>query len=304
VTSAKVMPVGWTREGPIFPPVTSGQPDSLRAFRPWVVEEGDGALHMWYSGHDGTTWRILEASRPPAGEWDRLGVAIDAGFAGDTDDYGVESPCVVLTPGGYLMAYAGSDGEVTRLHMATSDDGHRWVSQGTIMQRGTEDVIGASDPCLLVTAERWWLFFSGNDGSPEGGRASVVAAVSPSGASWDRLGVVLEPEESELAASHPCVLDLSRTFYMFYASDDGRRVAVELATSRDGISWHRRGTTLGPGGEGPDGRSAHSPCVVRLRDGSVHMWYSGLRPDDTELAYRICSAKFVGPWTAELSGGD
>jgi hypothetical protein len=48
----------------------------------------------------------------------RLGVAIDAGFAGDTDDYGVESPCVVKTPGGYLMAYAGFDGDVTRLHMA------------------------------------------------------------------------------------------------------------------------------------------------------------------------------------------
>ena len=91
---------------------------------------------MWYSGHDGTTGRILAAVQPPGGPWERLGVAIDAGFAGDSDEYGVESPCVVPTPGGYLMTYAGFDGEVTRLHMATSEEGRSWTAQGTIMQRG------------------------------------------------------------------------------------------------------------------------------------------------------------------------
>jgi predicted GH43/DUF377 family glycosyl hydrolase len=88
---------------------------------------------MWYSGHDGTSGRILTALRRPDGAWERLGVAIDAGFAGDSDQYSVESPCVVRTPGGYLMTYAGFDGEATRLHMATSDDGRRWTAQGTIM---------------------------------------------------------------------------------------------------------------------------------------------------------------------------
>ncbi|HEV8681831.1 MAG TPA: hypothetical protein VGS09_03505 [Actinomycetota bacterium] len=65
----------------------------MRAFRPWVLEEDDGTLRMWYGGHDGTTWRILEALKPPGGVWKRLGVAIDGGFAGDSDLYGVESPC-------------------------------------------------------------------------------------------------------------------------------------------------------------------------------------------------------------------
>jgi hypothetical protein len=298
------MPIGWMREGPIFPRSTSGEPDSLRAFRPWVLEENDGTLRMWYGGHDGTTWRILEALKPPGGVWKRLGVVIDAGFAGDSDLYGVESPCVVKTPGGYLMAYAGSDGEATRLHMATSPDGRAWDPHGTIMQRGTEDVLGASHPCLVVTAERWWLFFSGYDGSRNGRRANVVGAVSPTGASWDRLGIVLEPEEDELAVSHPCVLDLSRTFYMFYASDDGRQVRVDLATSEDGASWERRGTTLNPSGRDPDGLSAHSPCLVRLNDGSLRMWYSGLQLNDIELAYQICSASFVGSKLAELRGDE
>ena len=91
---------------------------------------------------------------------------------------------MVKTPGGYLMVYAGFDGDVTRLHMATSLDGRQWVGQGTIMQRGPEDAVGASHPCLVMAGERWWLFFTGYDGSKNNRRAAVLAAVSQSGASW------------------------------------------------------------------------------------------------------------------------
>jgi len=105
------------------------------------------------------------------------------------------------------------------------------------------------------------------------------------------VGTVLTPDEGELAVSHPCVLDISGTFRMFYASDDGRRVEIALATSADGLSWDRRGTVLAPSGEGPDGLTVHAPCVVRLHDGSFRMWYSGLAVGDANLAYRICSAR-------------
>ncbi len=124
------MVVDWIREGEVSLPRTPGEPDSLRAWRPWVLEEADGTLRMWYTGSDGTTSRILTAVRPPGGIWGRPGVAIDAGFAGDSDSYGAESPCVVKTPGGSLMVYGGSDGEISRLHMATSEDSDRWDSPG------------------------------------------------------------------------------------------------------------------------------------------------------------------------------
>jgi len=286
--------VEWIREGEVLAPGEPGAPDSARAMRPWVLEE-EGTLRMWYSGHDGTTSRILEAVQRKGEGWQRLGVAIDCGFSGSSDEYGVESPCVVKTPGGYLATYAGFDGEVSRLHMATSLDGYDWVSQGTFMQRGSEDARGASHPCLMMTGERWWLFFSGYDGSGEGRRAVVLAAVSPNGASWDRIGTILEPVGEEVATSHPCVLEIARTFYMFYGSDDGRRVSIALATSTDGVSWNRRGTTLAPPGEGADGLNVQAPCVLRQRDGSLRMWYSGLPVGDTDLAYRICSARFPGP---------
>jgi predicted GH43/DUF377 family glycosyl hydrolase len=243
------------------------------------------------------TGRIMAAVQRPGERWERLGVAIDAGSTGDSDRYSVESPCVVHTPGGYLMAYGGFDGQATRLHMATSADGDAWTPQGTIMRRGSQDALGASHPCLVSTEAGWWLFFTGYDGTSDSRRAQILAAVSPSGASWDRVGAVLEPMEGELATSHPSVIVIARTFYMFYASDDGDRVSIAMATSADGLSWDRHGTTLEATGDGPEAHDVHTPCAVRCHDGSLHLWYAGLTTGDTSLGYRICSARFSGPWS-------
>ncbi len=264
--------------------------------RPWVLEE-DGGWRMWYSGHDGTTGRILTAVQRPGRKWERQGVAIDAGSTGDSDLYGVESPSVVRTPGGYLMAYAGFDGEATQLHMATSEDGRGWTPQGTIMQRGPQDALGASHPCLVLGETGWWLYFSGYDGSSDSRRAVILAAVSPTGASWDRVGTVLEPTEGELATSHPCVIVIARTLYMFHTSEAADRVEVAVATSTDGVEWDRHGTTLEATGEGPEARGVQAPCAVRCHDGSLRMWYAGLGAGDTALGYQICSARLLDPWS-------
>jgi predicted GH43/DUF377 family glycosyl hydrolase len=287
----------WVRNGEVFTRPRSGEHESVRMLRPWVLEEDSGELRMWYSEHDGTTGRIMTAVQRPGEPWERLGVAIDAAFAGASDRYGVESPCVVRTPGGYLMAYGGFDGEAARLHMATSDDGHTWTALGTVMRRGPQDALGASHPCLVGTEAGWWLFFSGYDGAGDSQRAVILGAASSSGASWDRFGTVLEPGESELATSHPSVLVIARTFYMFYASHSGSGVNIALATSSDGLSWDRHGTTLEAAGDGAEASEVHTPCAVRLRDGSLHLWYAALPAGDTRLGYRICSARFEGPWS-------
>jgi hypothetical protein len=40
---------------------------------------------------------------------------------------------------------------------------------------------------------------------------------------------------------------------------------------------------------------------MRFNDGSVAMWYAGLPVGDDALGYRICSARFPGPWFTEPS---
>ena len=92
------------------------------------------------------------------------------------------------------------------------------------------------------------------------------------------------------------MIELERRFHLFYTSDDGHGVGIARAVSTDGVAFERHGPALLPSGEGPDGQAAQTPCVTRLRDGSLRMWYSGLPIDDTEFAYRICEARFPGPW--------
>jgi predicted GH43/DUF377 family glycosyl hydrolase len=264
--------------------------DRLRSFRPSVLEADNGTLRMWYSGHDGSTGRILEAVQEPGQPWRRLGISIEAGSSGDSDGFGVEAPSVVPTPVGFLMAYAGSDGADTRLHMATSVDGHRWEPQGTFMQRGEPDAIGATHPCLVVTGERWWLFYSGYDGSDNGRRATIMAAVSPNGAAWDRVGPVLEPTRDEVAVSEPWVLVRLRHFTMFYVSEAGARAAIDMATSDDGVTWDRRGTTLAPGDVGDDSGLVRSPSAMHLNDGRLRLWYATHTAGDPADGYHLRSA--------------
>lgn len=270
--------------------------DRLRSFRPSVLEADDGTLRMWYSGHDGSTGRILEAVQEPGEPWRRQGISIDAGAAGDSDAFGVEAPSVVPTPVGFLMAYAGSNGADTRLHMATSVDGHRWQAQGTFMQRGEPDAIGATHPCLVVTGERWWLFYSGYDGSDNGRRATIMAAVSANGSSWDRLGPLIEPTRDEVAVSEPWVLVRHRHFTMFYVSDAGGCTAIDMATSDDGVTWDRRGTTLLPADVGDDAGLVRSPSAVHLNDGRLRLWYATHTTGDPADGYHL--------WSADLAATD
>jgi predicted GH43/DUF377 family glycosyl hydrolase len=279
----------------------------VRAFRPTVLEEPDGTLRMWYSGHDGETGRILEAVQEPDQPWRRLGPSVEAGSCGASDAHGVEAPSVVRSATGFLMAYAGSNGSDTRLHMATSDDGHRWEAQGTFMEPDDPDSGGANHPCLVVTGEGWWLFYSGYDGSAADGgesesagdggvrRVEILAAVSRNGASWEPVGTVLAPAGGEVAVAEPSVLVRQRQFTMLFVSDVGTQASIDMATSRDGVAWDRRGTTLRLGRPGAGDRAPNrigSPIATHLHDGRLRMWYSIHANGDPTGRCRLWSTEF------------
>lgn len=276
----------------------------MRAFRPTVLEEPDGTLRMWYSGHDGEIGRILEAVQEPGQPWRRLGPSVEAGSSGASDARGVEAPSVVRSPAGFSMAYAGFDGNETRLHMATSDDGHRWRAHGAFMERNSADSGDANHPCLVVTGDRWWLFYSGYYGTGDGRRSEILAAVSLDGVSWDAIGTVLAPSGDELAVAEPSVLVRQRQFTMLFVCDNGTPASIDMATSRDGLSWDRRGTTLRLGQRGGGDRASiriGSPIAAHLRDGRLRMWYSVRTSGDTVGSCRLWSTDFERPPAAETT---
>ena len=253
---------------------------------------------MWYSGHDGSAGRILHAVQPAGRPWQRLGIAVDLGLSGVSDSYGVESPSVVPLADRYLMAYAGSDGTDTRLHLATSADGMAWEPLGPILPPEEHDAVAATHPWLVSSGTNWWLFYSGYDGKGTG-RASILAAVSDSGTAWDRVGPVLEPAAGEVAISEPSVVTARRRFLMFFVSDEDGRSTIQMATSADGVTWDRRGNVLPGSGDEVDTLSERSPCAVRLRDHTLRLWFAGRWRGDTDGADRIWSATFSGDgWPA------
>jgi predicted GH43/DUF377 family glycosyl hydrolase len=150
--------------------------------------------------------------------------------------------------------------------------------------------MGATHPCLVVTGEQWWLFYSGYDGSDNGRRATIMAAVSPNGASWDRVGPVLEPTRDEVAVSEPWVLVRHRHFTMFYVSEAEAGAAIDMATSDDGVTWDLRGTTLAPGDVGDDSGRVRSPSAVHLNDGRLRLWYATHTVGDPADGYHLWSA--------------
>ena len=198
---------------------------------------------MWYSGDDASTSRIVRAECAAGGSWERIGVAVDAGFSGCTDAYGAACPAVVRTPAGYLMAYAGSDGADTRLHMATSADGDVWKPHATFIQRGEADAVARHTPA-------WSSVTSGGCST----RVSTGQRTVAGPASWRRCrrtgrrGIESARSWNPNPASWRCGSRPSSCphgrFHMFHVSDDDARTCIALATSADGVTWERRGTTL------------------------------------------------------------
>jgi hypothetical protein len=77
---------------------------------------------------------------------------------------------------------------------------------------------------------------------------------------------------------------------MLYVSDDGARATVDMATSGDGVTWDRRGTTLGPRQVEDAFARVRGPSAIRLHDGRVRLWYSAHGLGDAADSCRLWSA--------------
>ena len=109
--------------------------------------------------------------------------------------------------------------------------------------------------------------------------------MSQTGASWDRVGAILEPEAGEVAVSHPYALEVSRTIYTFYASDvEGpMRIALGELIRRPlvGSPGH------GPGTRGPGARRFERPHALRGEAARRVRWDVVRGPSDRRRGARL-----------------
>ena len=267
--------------------------DRHRAWRPSVLQGDGSALRMWYGGHDGSTARILTAEQFARYGWTRLGASIDPGFAGSTDAAGVGGPSVVHTAAGYLMAYAGSDGSKTRVHLATSADGDTWHPEGPVVL-DKRHVIGTS-PCLVAAPDRLWLYYA-TQGDDQRTAIHAATAVDGGAGRWHHAGSVLEPDGTEASVSEPWVVAGERDLLMFFVARDGDSgcAVLGVATSGDGATWARRPSPLDFGRRHHDGGSIGGPSALRFRGGRLRLWYAAGDEGDEAGHCRL--------WSTDLNG--
>jgi len=175
----------------------------------------DGSTYkMWYSGYDGTYYRIYYATSPDGLTWTKYNNAIPSNsnssstdgripLGTDTkgDDGGTRRPAVIKDGPTYKMWYSGSDGTYWRTYYATSSDGLTWTKYNNAIpsnsdssstdgriplgSSGKGDETGASSPSVIKDGSTYKMWYAGTDNVSSYGR--TFYATSSDGLTWTKL---------------------------------------------------------------------------------------------------------------------
>lgn len=200
--------VSWTAAAePVLSAVDTWESVAMEPGSVQVLD--DGSLRLWYSGHDGSEWRIGVAESTDEGQtWTRVAGlsyawSFDSGSPGDWDDSGVRHPFVIREGETDHLWYAGYDGASWQIGHATreGDDGE-WegATDGDGAARAVLAAGGGSfgaaalqRPVVSAGEEGWELFYTGVDeevgrvgwaSGPEADRLHRVLRMPTVGDSW------------------------------------------------------------------------------------------------------------------------
>ena len=264
----------------------AGSWDAFEVATPCVLEAGDGAFVMWYTGRgaarsriglatssDGVTW-VKYAGSPvlgpgPTGTWDALDVA---------------DPCVLHDGAGYRMYYAGQGVGSGGIGLATSTDGFHW-SRSESNPVLTPNPAGTSwddkdvyTPWVLNDRAGYKMWYGATDAIFR----AIGHATSVDGISWTKLfRPVLDPMPLEAITFAPCVVETHALYQIWYGARHETPpggvfpAVIDHAQSLDGIDWTSNRTVLSPGDSGAwDAVGLKSACVLQVA-GRLDMWYEG-----------------------------
>lgn len=125
--------ITWTvNNSPVLNTGTTGTWDYLGVAFPSVIKD-NGIYKMWFSGYDGTTWRIGYATSSNGVNWTKYSVngveSVVLGVSGTgADTAGVYAQCVEKDQDVYKMYYTGINSSgIQTINYATSMDGINWT---------------------------------------------------------------------------------------------------------------------------------------------------------------------------------
>ena len=148
----------------------SGTWDDYEISGPTVLFDGT-EYQMWYSGFDGSNYRIGYATSTDGVTWEKYShnPVLDLGESGTWDDYLAYSPTVLFDGTKYHMWYTGDDSSVRRIGYATSINGIVWEKQSDnpvldLGTSGTWDDYFVCGPTVISDGMKYQMWYSGHDG--------------------------------------------------------------------------------------------------------------------------------------------
>ena len=168
---------------------------------------------------------------------------------------------------------------------------------------GAYDEKGQADPSVIYEGPGIWkMWFDALNGSDIWDKLGY--ATSPDGITWTKYGAVLSRGASgawdDDFVHHPCVVKHNGVYYMFYAgSRPGMNYKIGLATSPDGITFTKYGTTpvIDTGSVGQFDSNYIRPSNPVLIQGTWYMWYWGY--NGTVHALGLATSPDLFTWTKQ-----
>ncbi len=260
----------WTRQGQVLGLGAGGQWDDANVLTGTVIKESETSYKMWYSGYDGSNYRIGYATSTDGSNWTRQGQVLDIGAGGQWDDTHLYDPFVIkVSETSYMMYYTGNDGSVRKIGLATSTDGSNWTRQGQVLGLGAGgqwDDAQVRAPSVVIDAPNLYkMWYSGYDGS----NYRIGYATSTDGSNWTRQGQVLDLgtsgqwDDAGVLYAYIYSNMTSSSYKMWYTGYSGSNYRIGLATSTDGENWIKQGQVLDLGTSGQwDDNHVRTPSII------------------------------------------
>jgi len=263
-----------------------GTYDSRYAERPSVIFH-DGEYKMWYSGHDGSTFRICYANSSDGLTWTKHGVVLDKGAIGDWDGVHAAYPSVIYD-GEYKMWYSGFCSPSWRILYANSSDGLVWNKQGlaiNVSAPGGLDSSFAYYQSVLKTTE-YKMWYTGLDGLS----MKILYANSSDGLVWNKHTVPVTPDgpgivHGDANTMAPAVAFDGEKYHMYFERYDGLRVRTMHALSANGLDWTELGLALDVNSSSAQDPYRANRCCALIEGNETKVWYTGYNNNYQVIMY-------------------
>jgi uncharacterized repeat protein (TIGR01451 family) len=162
--------ISWVKStgNPVLVVGTGGSWDDEDVSGPTVIKDGH-TYHMWFAGHDGSTFRIGHATSSNGIIWnkDPGNPVLDVGGVGDWDWLAVYSPEIMKIGDTYQLWYSGETiPQAWESGYAESSDGTNWTRKGMLIPEGPPgsfDTNSADHLAVLLEGDTYQIWYSGLD---------------------------------------------------------------------------------------------------------------------------------------------